>query len=103
MTDELIIIPVPSLIATLISGENRKGSPLTENEVNEIRNNCPSIAMTIDQYNKVSEARGYHDINPEQAWKQWSDYKLAISAQQVDSAEASTIAVPPSDPSGSPR
>jgi hypothetical protein len=30
-------------------------------------------------------------------------YNIIDSAQQVDSAEASTIAVPPSEPSGSPR
>jgi hypothetical protein len=74
MTDDenLLIVPVPSLIATLLNKERAKGSPLSETEVLEIRDQCPSIAMTKDQYEKICESRGYLDIDPENAWDEWA-------------------------------
>lgn len=46
--DGLIIYPVPSLVATLLNRERTKGSPLTEEEVIQIRDTCPAIAMPPD-------------------------------------------------------
>lgn len=69
--DNVLIIPVPSLVATLLSRERAKGSPLTRDEVIEIRDNCPSIAMTPEQLTRVEEQRGYADIDLEWAWEHW--------------------------------
>jgi hypothetical protein len=69
--EDLIIYPVPSLVATLLNRERAKGTPLTEAEVIEIRDNCPSIAMTRDAARKVDESRGYLDIDPENCWEEW--------------------------------
>lgn len=71
--DDVLIIPVPSLVATLLNRERAKGSPLTRDEVIEIRDKCPCIAMTPDQLKRVEERRGYPDIDPEWAWEHWQE------------------------------
>ncbi|PTE10152.1 hypothetical protein [Mesorhizobium helmanticense] len=67
----LIIYPVPSLVATLLNRERTKGSPLTEEEVIQIRDTCPAIAMPPDVARQVDESRGYRDIDPENCWEEW--------------------------------
>jgi hypothetical protein len=67
----LFIVPVPSLVATLLALENEKGSPLTESEVLEATDNAPSIAMPAHALAAVAEGRGYDDIDPENAWVEW--------------------------------
>jgi hypothetical protein len=69
--EHLLIVPVPSLVATLLRAEQDKGSPLTEFEVLSITDNCPSIAMPVDVAAKVAAERGYDDIDPERAWEDW--------------------------------
>ena len=69
--EEVLIIPVPSLVATLLNKEQAKGSPLSQDEVIEIRNNCPCVAMTKEQYQAVCDSRQYMDIDPENAWEEW--------------------------------
>src|SRR4051794_30294710 len=44
--ERLHIIPVPSLVATLLRAEWDKDAPLTEAEAIEIRDKCPSVAVT---------------------------------------------------------
>jgi len=74
--EEIIITPVPSLVATLLNRERSKGSPLTQSEVEEIRDNVPCIAMTKAQRAAVDDSRGYLDIDPELAWEQWQVARL---------------------------
>ena len=70
-SNNLMIYPMPSLVATLLNREKAKGSPLTEAEVLEIRDSCPSVAVPIDVAVKIDAERGYKDIDPEQCWEQW--------------------------------
>ncbi|RWC50761.1 MAG: hypothetical protein EOS55_02255 [Mesorhizobium sp.] len=67
----LVIYPVPSLVATLLNRERTKGSPLTEEEVIQIRDNCPAIAVPFDVVRQMDESRGYLDIDPENCWEEW--------------------------------
>jgi hypothetical protein len=69
--ENLIIYPVPSLVATLLNRERTKGSPLTEDEVIEIRDNCEAIAVPRDVARRMEEERGYLDIDPENCWNEW--------------------------------
>ena len=80
MSEELIIYPVPSLVATLLNREAEKGAPLTEEEVIAIRDAVPSIAMTRDQAAKVDERRGYRDIRPENCWIEWQRARAELKA-----------------------
>lgn len=69
--EDLIVYPVPSLVATLLNWERDKGSPLTEEEVIQIRNSCEAIAVSRDVARKIDEERGYLDIDPENCWQEW--------------------------------
>jgi len=62
-SDKLVIYPIPSLVSTLLNRERAKGSPLTEAEVIEIRDSCPSVAVPIDVVPKIDAGRGYKDID----------------------------------------
>ena len=76
--DNLIIYPVPSLVSTLLNREEAKGRPLTEAEVLEIRDQCPSIAMPADVAAKVDAERGYKDIDPENCWEEWQEVRKTL-------------------------
>ena len=69
--DNLLIVPVPALVAVLLAAEREKGAPLTEEEVLTMRDNAASIAMDRSAYEAISERRGYDDIDPENAWADW--------------------------------
>ncbi|RBP45796.1 hypothetical protein DES53_102178 [Roseimicrobium gellanilyticum] len=72
-SEELIIYPVPSLVATLLNRGRAKGSPLTEQEVIQIHDVCPSIALRPDQVRQIEDQRGYKDIDPENCWEEWQE------------------------------
>ncbi|ADU69472.1 conserved hypothetical protein [Pantoea sp. At-9b] len=69
------IVFVPPLIALLLSKETEKGSPLTEDEVNSIRDNATAINVDSDIALAMAESRGYRDISPDNCWSEWSDFR----------------------------
>ncbi len=85
-SEELIIYPVPSLVATLLSRERAKGTPLTEQEVIEIRDACPSIALRPEDVRKVEERRGYKDIDPENCWEEWQEARKDLIHDESNEA-----------------
>jgi hypothetical protein len=72
---DLVILPIPSLVATLLNREQEKGSPLSESEVIAIRDSCPSVAVPADVVEKIQAERGYQDIDPEHCWEQWQEVR----------------------------
>jgi len=48
--------------------------PLTEDEVNGARDDCSCIAMPASAAAKVSEGRGYSDLDPENIWEEWQKF-----------------------------
>ncbi|MBK5568279.1 hypothetical protein AB4Z34_27845 [Ensifer sp. 2YAB10] len=77
--EDLIIYPVPSLVAVLLNRESGKGSPLTEEEVIQIRDNCEAIAVPVDIACRMDEQRGYRDIDPERCWQEWQRVRAELS------------------------
>jgi hypothetical protein len=75
----LVLYPMPSLVATLLNRERAKGTALTEAEVLEIRNSCPTVAVPVDVAEKMDAERGYKDIEPEKCWEQWQDVRKRFS------------------------
>lgn len=72
-TDDQQLLPVfvPALCATLVNAEDKKGAPLTNEEVLRIRDDAPCIMMTPDVARQLDERRGYLDIDPENCWHDW--------------------------------
>jgi hypothetical protein len=71
MGNHLIITHIPSLVATLLNKERAKGSALTKEEVETIRDEAPARVLTPEQRASVDARRGYDDIDPERAWEDW--------------------------------
>lgn len=69
------IVFIPPLITLLLSKENEKGSPLTTEEVNCIRDNAIAIQVDGDTALAIAESRGYRDINPEDCWNEWAAFR----------------------------
>ena len=73
---------MPSLVSTLLNRERAKGSPLTEAEVIQIRDQCPSVAVPIEVAQKIDAERGYKDIDPDRAWEQWQEARKHLISDE---------------------
>jgi hypothetical protein len=72
MSDEpLIPTFVPPLITLLVNAERQKGSPLEAGEVAAVRDRGVCMMLPKSEAIRLTQARGYADIDPEQAWDQW--------------------------------
>lgn len=78
MSDDLILTPVPALVAVLLAKEKEKGESLTRDEVEKIRDQAACIAMHRDAREKVDESRGYRDIDPERVWEEWQKVRREL-------------------------
>ena len=78
MEEPLIATPVPATVALLLNRETAKGSPLTKEEVEEIRDKAVCIMLPVSERKAMDEARGYEDIDPQFAWEQWQDVRKQI-------------------------
>ena len=72
---DLVIVPIPALVAVLRSLELGKGAPLTEEEVLEIRDDAACIALPPTVVARLAETRGYADIDPANAWEEWLEVR----------------------------
>jgi hypothetical protein len=73
--DHLEIIFSPSLLYLLKFKENEKGSDLTEDEVIEIRDKAIGMMIRGSMLRKIEKSQGYRDIDPENCWVEWNQYK----------------------------
>ncbi|MEL4358921.1 MULTISPECIES: hypothetical protein [unclassified Luteococcus] len=71
MSDDLVLVFIPALVALLTAAETTRGRPLTEAEVTAIRDDAVTIALPRADAQAMAAARGYEDIDPELAWEQW--------------------------------
>ncbi len=76
--DHLEIIFLPSLLYLLEFKYNEKGSDLTEEEVIEIRDNAIGMTIRASVLRKIEQSQRYRDIDPENCWAEWNEYKKGI-------------------------
>lgn len=69
--DQLVLIFVPPLVTVLMAAEKTKGAPLTEDEVTALRDGAACMAVKFRDALAMEDARGWPDIMPERAWKDW--------------------------------
>ncbi|QDU25181.1 hypothetical protein ETAA8_02430 [Anatilimnocola aggregata] len=70
-TDDLVPVFMPALVVLLVHAEDKKGTPLTRDEVHAIRDSGACIMMEADDARKMDDSRGYRDIDPENCWHDW--------------------------------
>lgn len=84
---QLIPVFMPALVLLLRDSELKKGSPLTEQEVLDIRNKGTCMMLRVEHAIALDEKRGYNDIDPERVWEQWQEARARLA-----DPEAGTIA-----------
>jgi hypothetical protein len=78
MENDLILTPVPALVAVLLAKEKEKDGTLTKDEVEKIRDQAECIAMPLGVRKEVDDSRGYLDINPEHVWDEWQTVRTGL-------------------------
>jgi hypothetical protein len=73
--DDLVIDFSPPLIAVLLAAQRSKSSPLTEEEVLDIRDGATCIRLP----KATAERRGYPDLDPERCWEQWRAVRTELA------------------------
>ncbi|GAA5496362.1 hypothetical protein Rhal01_02545 [Rubritalea halochordaticola] len=92
MKDELIPMFTPLLSALLTSKEDAKGSPLSEDEVLDIRDNAIAIMVRKSDYERM----GRRDLDPENCWYDWQMLRRELG-RQPDLDPGTKVTFSPSD------
>ena len=71
---------VPALIVLLMAMQQKQDEPLTQEQVERLRDDAACVTMEPAQAHDMERTRGYADLNPEFAWEQWQ----AIQAQRAE-------------------
>ena len=79
--DDTVLFFIPSLVATLLRAEQEKGTPLSEAEVLQIRDQSPCVAISPEDVPTMIEERGYEDIDPYYCWEQWQEARTALGGE----------------------
>lgn len=69
---------VPELALVLTWKEKEKGMDLTEKEVLETLGKAVAIMVSIEDKIKLDQARGYRDLDPDNIWQEWCEYKASL-------------------------
>jgi hypothetical protein len=84
MSDEpLIPTFVPPLITLLLNAERQKGSPLEASEVAAVCDRGVCMMLLKSEAIRLTQARGYEDIDPEHAWDQWQIVRKQIPQDAI--------------------
>ncbi len=73
--DPLVPVPIPALGVLLLNLEKQKGAPLSEVEVLEARGNAACMLLPSSMKIQMDEKRGYRDIDPENVWVEWQEFR----------------------------
>jgi hypothetical protein len=82
---------MPALVVLLHHSERQKGSPLTEQEVLDIRDKGVCMMLRVEHAIALDEKRGYNDIDPERVWEQWQEVRTQLSETDPDTASAGGV------------
>ena len=55
--------------------ENEKGSPLSKEEVESIRDNAVCMTIAKVRLRDMNEKRGFKDIDPDNCYAEWCKYR----------------------------
>lgn len=77
--DDLILVFVPPLVTLLLAAERSKGSPLTEEEVFDVRDGATCIRLRTSIAEAMADERGYADLDPERCWEQWQTVRAQLN------------------------
>ncbi|WP_127957867.1 hypothetical protein [Serratia microhaemolytica] len=71
----MAIVFMPALVVILTKKERDAGRALTQQEVEQIRDNAVAINLPDEMTSILDDSRGYSDIDPENVWEEWQAYR----------------------------
>ncbi|HDX4047830.1 TPA: hypothetical protein ROG05_000170 [Enterobacter soli] len=78
----MTIVFIPALVAILVAKERETGRALTQQEVESIRDEATGINLPDDVAESMAVERGYEDIDHENVWREWLNFK-SLNAEEV--------------------
>jgi len=94
--EELAPLFIPSLSAILLAAEKEKGSPLSKEEVLNIRDNSNTIMTPKSLIESMAEERGY--IDPENCWNEWQILRKSLNKENEEANDHEAVVIEsPSD------
>ena len=82
--EPVVPVPIPPLVNLLFDLEAKKGTPLTEAEVIDIRDGAVCMAMPISMREQLPAQRDYADIDLENPWPEWQIVRETMEARPND-------------------
>jgi hypothetical protein len=73
--EELMPVPIPALCILFAHLEKKKGAPLSRAEVLAARDSADCIMLPLSIKRRMDVARGYADLDPENAWQDWLAFR----------------------------
>lgn len=73
----MAIIYIPSLVGLLVKAEQKKGTLLTKQEVEQIRDSATCISIPDRIAQGMDPTQTYCDIDPATCWEEWASYRVA--------------------------
>src|SRR5260221_1477299 len=99
----LIPVFIPALAPLLLRAEQIKGAPLEREEVLETRDQAQCIMMRVEDAQALEEKRGYRDLNPEQCWEEWKQFRSELlGGETADDEVLPVTESPPAEPRDEP-
>jgi hypothetical protein len=80
--ERLVPVFMPSLASLLLNREQKKGMPLTREEVLEIRDRATVVMVPESNALTIEERRGYQDIDPRRCWEEWQAVRPQLQHAQ---------------------
>ncbi|MDD7984815.1 DUF2314 domain-containing protein [Lentisphaera marina] len=78
MTDKFKSIFMPPLSQVLINAENKKGAPLSLDEVLSIKNSAVVVIIKKGLHQAIPGDQNEHDIDPENCWHDWQILRQSL-------------------------
>lgn len=78
----MAVISVPALGGLLAKAEWRKGSPLTEEEVEKIRDITTQVLVPDNIARTLDPFCGYANVDPQKCWETWQRYRAGALARR---------------------
>jgi hypothetical protein len=77
--DPLVPVFTPALVTLLSDLEKDKGAPLTEEEVEEVRDKATVIVLRRSRAEEMTKSRGFMDIDPKNCWSEWLAHRERLA------------------------
>ncbi|AXU95493.1 MAG TPA: hypothetical protein DD850_07240 [Erwinia persicina] len=75
-------IYIPSLMGLLSDAERQKGTRLTREEVETLRDSVVCVTIPDTIASALDRSQNFSDTDPEHCWEEWSRYRYQREAAQ---------------------